>query len=129
MQRNDKCSHVYYDYRFNPMVQQTQSPNNVPKVLNNESGSSTTLDSDLISRQLQHTSDQQQNSQQMEEASSDRLKKSTDGTIMPNIVSEGYYETYDGVLDTSADDNLQQNCSVEMDIYNPRNFGASIFLH
>lgn len=38
---------------------------------------------------------------------------------MPNIVSEGYYETYDGVLDTSADDNLQQNCSVEMDIYNP----------
>lgn len=45
MQRNDKCSHVYYDYRSNPMVQQTQSPNNVPKVLNNESGSSTTLDS------------------------------------------------------------------------------------
>lgn len=38
---------------------------------------------------------------------------------MPNIVSEGYYEAYDGVLDTSADNNLQQNCSVEMDIYNP----------
>lgn len=45
MQQNIKCSHVYYDYQSNPMAQQTQSPNTVPKVLNNEPGSSTTLDS------------------------------------------------------------------------------------
>lgn len=38
---------------------------------------------------------------------------------MPNKVSEDDNEIYDDVLNTSADDNLQQNCSVEMDIYNP----------
>lgn len=38
---------------------------------------------------------------------------------MPNKVSEDDHETYDDVLDTPADDNLQQNCTIEMDIYKP----------
>lgn len=38
---------------------------------------------------------------------------------MPNKVSGDDHETYDDVLDTPADDNLQQNCTIEMDIYNP----------
>lgn len=43
---------------------------------------------------------------------------------MPNKVSEDDYETYDDVLDTPADDNLQQNCTIEMDIDKPTSSGV-----